>query len=153
MVARFASVAELESAVGREVLVTGWLRVSQELITLFGEATDDLNWIHLDVERARRESPYGETIAHGWLTTMLCLRAIMDGVDVAGQGLNAEAGLDRLRFMAPVRAGARVRIRLELAALRPSASGREAVWKATAEVEASGKPACVAEIVTALPSR
>ena len=152
MVARFASVAELESAVGREVLLTAWLRVSQELITLFGEATDDLNWIHLDVERARRASPYGGTIAHGWLTTMLCLRALLDGVEVAGQGLSPDAGLDRLRFMAPVRAGARVRVRLELAALRPCVAGREAVWKATAEVEGSEKPACVAEILTSVPA-
>src|SRR2546423_2832096 len=116
--------AALRDAIGVERGPTSWRTVTQEDIDAFARITNDHQWIHVDVERARRESPFGTTIAHGYLT--LSLIAPM----VAQVGLPPDAkaalnyGLDKVRFIAPVKAGARVRGRLSLSSVQPQAGGR-----------------------------
>ena len=139
--------AHLVTWVGREVACSDWLLVDQQRIQAFADATGDQQWIHADPERARRESPYGSTIAHGYLTLSLlphliqsCLR--IDGVDRA-----INYGLDRVRLPAPVLAGQRVRARIVLDRLQPVAGGLQAHWSATVELEHGDKPACIAQLL------
>src|SRR6202795_803927 len=105
----------LRELIGREIEVTEWFRVTQERIAQFAEATEDRQWIHLDRERAERESPYGTTIAHGFLTLLLISRFMKDVIQVrGGVGMMVNYGLNRVRFPAPVRAGAKIRAKVVL---------------------------------------
>jgi acyl dehydratase len=136
----------LREFVGREVGVSDWLEVSQERINQFADATGDRQWIHVDAERAARESPYGATIAHGFLTLSLLSALMKSAVEIRGgvrMGINY--GLNRVRFISAVKAGSRVRARATLSALDESAGGLQATWLVTVETEGGEKPACVAE--------
>lgn len=141
----FASVRELGGEVGREVAVSEWLEVSQERINRFAEATEDRQWIHTDPERAARESPFGQTIAHGFLTLSLLSELMKRAVSVGGLRMGINYGLNRVRFVAPVPAGARLRGRFKLAALEEIRDGAQAIWEVTVEREGGDKPCCVAE--------
>ena len=141
----FASVRELGEHVGREAAVSDWLEVSQERINQFAEATEDRQWIHTDPERAARESPFKQTIAHGFLTLSLLSELMKRAVSVAGVRMGLNYGLNRVRFVAPVPAGARLRGRFRLAALEEVRGGAQATWEVTVEREDSDKPCCVAE--------
>src|SRR5271170_8166794 len=100
----------LEAFVGREMGVSDWLEVTQDRIRQFAEATEDRQWIHLDRERAERESPYGTTIGHGFLTLSLISRFMKDVIQVrGGTGMTINYGLNRVRFPSPVRTGSRIR--------------------------------------------
>jgi acyl dehydratase len=137
---------ELKNFVGREIGVTDWLLVTQERIQQFAEATEDRQWIHLDPERAKRESPYGTTIAHGFLTLSLVSYLMKQAVQIQG-GLRMAVnyGLNRVRFPAPVPAGTRIRGRFTLASLQELPKGVEAIFAVTVESERKEKPCCVAE--------
>ncbi len=140
------SLAELRSLVGQEVAVGEWFQVSQERINLFAEATGDHQWIHLDVERAKTESPYGTTIAHGFLTLSLLSYLMAQTVRIKlpiKMGINY--GLNRVRFTAAVPAGANIRPRAVLQALDDIPGGQQLTWNITIEREGSDKPCCVAE--------
>jgi acyl dehydratase len=141
----FASVRELGEHVGREAAVSDWLEVSQERINQFAEATEDRQWIHTDPERAARESPFKQTIAHGFLTLSLLSELMKRAVSVAGVRMGLNYGLNRVRFVAPVPAGARLRGRFRLAALEEVRGGAQATWEVSVEREGSDKPCCVAE--------
>ena len=136
---------ELKNFVGREIGVTDWLVVTQERIHQFAEATEDRQWIHLDPERAKRESPYGTTIAHGFLTLSLLSHLMKQAVQIQG-GLRMAVnyGLNRVRFPAPVPAGSRIRGRFTLEALEELPKGNEATFSVTVESEGKEKPCCVA---------
>jgi acyl dehydratase len=139
----------LKELVGQEVGVTDWFTVAQERIQQFADATLDHQWIHVDVERAKRESPFGAPIAHGFLTLSL-LPHFMHQVLAVKEGvrLGVNYGLNRLRFVSPVRSGSRVRARFALQSLKDvEPSGVEAVYQATVEGENNPKPCCVAEWV------
>lgn len=140
------SFEELEREIGQEVAIGEWCLVDQDKIRMFAEATGDRQWIHLDVERAEKESPFGGTIAHGFLTLSL-LSSMMDGAIrmTMPLALVVNYGLDRVRFISPVRAGARIRPRIVLRALEPVDGGWQAMWSVTIELEKSAKPACIAE--------
>jgi len=135
--------------VGRELGVSDWVRVSQERIDAFAACTGDRQWIHVDVERARRESPFGGPVAHGYL--ILALVAVMVtelGVIPPDAATALNYGLDKVRFIAPVKAGARVRMRASLASAEPQAEGRMLLkLKSTLEIEDEAKPALVAELL------
>jgi acyl dehydratase len=131
--------------IGRELAVSEWLEVTQELIQQFAEASGDRQWIHTDEERARRESPYGTTIAHGFLTLSLISQMMEQAARVQGVRLAVNYGLNRVRFPAPVRAGSKIRARFNLQSLQEVAGGVEAVYGVTVEVEGEQKPCCVAE--------
>ena len=135
----------LAEFMGRELAVSDWLEVTQQRILQFAEATGDRQWIHTDAERARKESPYGTTIAHGFLTLSLISRMMEQAVRVAGVRLAINYGVNRVRFPAPVRAGSKIRARFNLQSLQDVGGGVEAVFGVTVEVDGEQKPCCVAE--------
>ena len=136
----------LKGLVGREFEVTEWLIVTQDRIALFAEATEDRQWIHLDQARASEESPYGTTIAHGFLTLSLLSRFLKSAIQIeSGVRLAVNYGLNRVRFPAAVSADSRIRARVALLALKELSDSVEATHSVTIECEKSEKPACVAE--------
>ncbi len=143
------SLDSLKELVGQEVAVTDWFTVTQERIQQFADATLDHQWIHVDSERAQRESPFGAPIAHGFLTLSLLPHFMHEAVDVKEDvRMGVNYGLNRVRFVSPVRSGAKVRARFTLESIKDiSPNGVEAVYKATVEGENSDKPCCVAEWV------
>ena len=145
MTTEIESVAGLGELVGREVGVSEWLEVSQERIAQFAEATEDRQWIHTDPERAARESPFGTTIAHGFLTLSLLSELGRTAMSVGGVRMGINYGLNRVRFVSPVPAGSRVRGRFTLAAAKEFDGGMEVAWKVTVEREGGERPCCVAE--------
>jgi acyl dehydratase len=144
--------AGIDGLVGRELGVTGWVSVDQDRIDGFAEATDDRQWIHIDKERAQRESPLGTTIAHGFLTLSLLARFGYEIGLVPGEGAHLlNYGLDRVRFMAPVKAGARIRDRVVLLKVDDKRQGRKLLTtRHTIEIEGEPKPAMVAESLVML---
>ena len=138
----------LKQFTGKEIGVSEWLTITQERIAQFAEATEDRQWIHLDRERAAKESPFGTTIAHGFLTLSLISRFMKDVIQVqSGVGMAINYGLNRVRFPAPVRAGAKIRARVTLLSVKEVATAHEAVFSVTVESEGGNKPCCVAESV------
>jgi acyl dehydratase len=145
--------AELQSQVGRETFVGEWVEVDQSRIDLFADATGDHQWIHVDVERAKRESPYEAPIAHGFLTlSMLPMLTSGGGAQpkYPGVKLSVNYGLNRVRFPAPVKVGSRVRARSTLQEVSEVQGGLQIVRVVTIDVEGGSKPACVAESVSRL---
>ena len=142
-----ATLAELKQLVGQEVAVSDWLTISQERVNQFAEATGDHQWIHIDVERAKKESPFGGTIAHGFLTLSL-LPAMMEGaIHMADVKMGVNYGLNKVRFPAPVPVGSRVRAHMTLLSVEDIEGGAQLVWQVTVMREGSEKPVCVAEPV------
>jgi acyl dehydratase len=136
----------LKDLVGQEIAVTEWFRVTQDRIALFAEATEDRQWIHLDRGRAKEESPYGTTIAHGFLTLSLISHFLKGAIHIqSGVRLAVNYGLNRVRFPAAVHADSRIRARVALLALQELSDSVEATFSVTIEREQSEKPACVAE--------
>ena len=142
------SVARLKEWVGQEVAVTDWFTVSQERIDAFAGATEDHQWIHVDRERAAAQSPYGTTVAHGFLTLSLLPHLMRQAVEIQGMHLGINYGLNRVRFTGPVPAGSRVRARFRLAAVEDIAEGVQTTWGVTVEREGEAKPVLVAEWIT-----
>jgi acyl dehydratase len=144
-VTQIESIAELADYAGKEVGVSDWLEVSQGRIAQFAEASGDRQWIHLDQERAARELPGGTTIAHGFLTLSLLSELARQVVSVGGVRMGINYGLNRVRFVSPVPAGARIRGRFKLAAVQAIEGGVQLTWNVTVEREGADKPCCVAE--------
>src|SRR4249919_803591 len=143
----FGRLDELQGKAGQEVVVSDWLELKQERIDLFADATGDHQWIHVDVERARRESPFKAPIAHGFLTLSLLPHFMHEALQIKqGVRLGVNYGLNRVRFVSPVPAGSNIRARIVLQSLKDvPPNGVEAVFNATVEVEGGEKPCCVAE--------
>lgn len=144
---RFTSVEDMESEVGKEVAVSDWLVLSQERVNLFAEATDDPQWIHVDVERAKRESPFGGTVAHGFLTLSLLPKFIEQVIDMPPGKMSINYGLNKVRFPAPMPVGGKIRGRFSLLSVERIEGGVQSVWQVTMEREGGDKPVCVAESV------
>jgi acyl dehydratase len=138
----------LKEFVGREIAVTDWFAVTQDRIQKFAEATEDRQWIHLDVERSKRESPFGTTIAHGFLTLSLLSHFMKQALQVKG-GLRMAInyGSNRVRFPSPVRSGSKIRARVSLQNFKELPDCVEAVFGVSMEVEGAEKPCCVAETI------
>jgi acyl dehydratase len=146
------TISQLGERVGQELGVSDWVTIDQPRIEMFASCTGDHQWIHVDVERAKRESPYGGPVAHGYLLLAMVAPLSMEvGVlpKDAAAGLNY--GVDKARFLAPVRSGARVRLRVVLTGVEPKEGG-QAIMKtrSTLEIEGSDKPALVAETLAFL---
>jgi len=142
-------VEELKSLVGQEVASSDWFEVTQQRINDFADATQDHQWIHVDVERAKTDSPFHSTIAHGFLTLSLLPHLAKQALNVQGDfkmGINY--GLNRLRFVSPVPAGSRIRARFTLQSVEDVAGGIQITWLVTCETEGGQKPALVAEWLT-----
>jgi acyl dehydratase len=139
--------ATIPQFVGRELGVSAWKTITQEHVNQFAACTDDYQWIHIDIERAKRESPFGGTIAHGCLTLSLIPPLLMEvGLVPAEVAQAINYGFEKVRFMAPVRPGTRVRDRVVLLAAEAKGNGRLLLTtKNTLEIEGEEKPALVAE--------
>ena len=143
------SLANLATYVGKELGVSDWVTIDQRRIDGFAENTGDRQWIHVDAERARRESPYGTTVAHGYLLLSLLAPTALD-VYVKPAGITAALnyGIDRVRFLAPVKAGSRVRNRIKLTAVEDKGQGRRLITtENTLEIEGESKPALIAQVL------
>ena len=135
-------IEELKTLAGQEVGVSGWLPVTQEMIDRFADVTGDHQWIHVDTERATRETPFGSTIAHGFLTVSLLPQLSQQTLVVQGDfKMRINYGFNRLRFVSPVRSGSRIRARFTA----QKVTDNEVTWLVTVDVEGQDKPAVVAE--------
>ena len=141
-----ANFEELNSLIGQEIGVGDWFEVSQRLIDSFAELTHDPQWIHIDPVRAQLESPYGATVAHGFLTVSLLSYLHRDRIEVRGDYTRSiNYGFNRLRFPAAVPAGSRIRLRSTLQSVEEIEGGLQCIWNITVEIEGNHKPALVAE--------
>jgi acyl dehydratase len=144
-------VGVLEAMVGQESGPGDWVAIPQTMIDGFAAMTGDRQWIHVDVERATRESPFGGTVAHGLLVLSLVPGLIQGRAPWLEGRLGLNAGADRLRFISPVRAGSRVRARQQLVSVEPhGAGGAKVVTRVTVELEGQAKPACVVDMIGVL---
>ena len=137
----------MKDMIGEELGVSSWITVDQKMIDEFAETTMDRQWIHIDVERAKKESPFGGPVAHGYLTLSLLAPMAYDiGARPADTVAAFNYGLDKVRFLAPVKAGARIRTRAVLASLEEKAPGQYLMKTAnTVEIEGEDKPALISE--------
>ncbi|TAN12023.1 MAG: MaoC family dehydratase [Burkholderiaceae bacterium] len=140
----FDTLAQLVACVGQEIVVSDWITITQQQIDQFAAATGDPQWIHVDVERAKK-GPFGTTIAHGFLTLSLIAGFSLRSLKVSNVHMGINYGLNRVRFMSPVPVGSRLRSRMALQAATPIEGGQQLTWKITLECEGRNKPACVAE--------
>jgi acyl dehydratase len=139
-------VEALRGLVGQEVAVGDWYTVTQEQINAFADVTGDHQWIHTDIDRAKRESPFGTTVAHGFLTLSLLSTLHSRAVQIRAKAkMSINYGLNRVRFTSVVRSGARIRVRSVLYELKEIEGGVRLIWNVTVEIEGSAKPALVAE--------
>ena len=146
------TLSNINDFVGRELGVSGWMTVDQSKIDQFADCTGDRQWIHVDVDRAKRESPFRGPIAHGYLTLSLIAPLAMEiGVVPVDAAAGLNYGLDKVRFLAPVKAGARVRLRVVLVGVEPKEAGQLVVkTRNTLEIDGSDKPALIAESLALL---
>ena len=146
------SMTTLDAFVGQELGVSNWLVVDQERINQFAQCTGDHQWIHVDVERAKKHSPFGGPVAHGFLTLSLLASLGMEvGIVPKDAVASFNYGLNKVRFIAPVKAGARVRLRVSLAEVTDQGGGRKLVkLDNTMEIEGEDKPALIAESLAIL---
>jgi acyl dehydratase len=142
-----ATLAELPALKGTELGTSEWIQVTQDRVDTFADATDDHQWIHVDVERANAESPFGGPIAHGYLTLSLLIPMSSQVLKVTDSRVAVNYGLNKVRFPAPVPVGTRVRLNATLAAVEEIKGGYQVTLAAVVECEGSDKPVCVAEPV------
>jgi len=136
----------LKEMIGCELGVTEWFQITQQRIHQFAEATEDRQWIHIDRERASQQSPYGTTIAHGFLTLSLIGYFVKELIEIqAGVGFAVNYGLNRVRFPAPVPSDSKIRARIFLLACKELPDSIEVTFQVTIESDQSDKPSCVAE--------
>ena len=148
------TLSDLPRFVGKELGVSSWVTVDQSRIDQFAECSGDRQWIHVDVERAKRESPYRAPIAHGYLTLSLVAPLQMEiGAVPTDAGAAFNYGLDKVRFLAPVKAGARVRLRVALTDVEKKGGGVVLKTSNTLEIEGSDKPALIAELLALITER
>ncbi len=148
------SLEQLLARVGTEVAVSDWIPITQAVIDEFADAVQDPQWIHVDPERAARESPFRDaagqrrTVAHGFLTLSLLTRMLENAIDVSDRQTGINVGFNKVRFTQPVTSGSRVRGRFVLLDAKPVPGGAQLTWSATVESEDTGKPVLVAEWLT-----
>ncbi len=143
----FQTLAELAALVGQEVAVSDWITITQEQVNQFAQATGDHQWIHVDVERAKA-GPFGGPIAHGFLTLSLIPKFFESSFEIAQSRMGVNYGLNKVRFMAPVPVGSRLRARMKLLKCEPiDNQGVQMIWEVAVQREGSDKPVCVAESI------
>ena len=143
----FKTLSEIPTCIGQEVSVSEWEDITQPQVNTFAESTKDLQWIHVDVERAK-DGPFGGPIAHGFLTLSLLPRFFATAITIEGTRMGVNYGLNKVRFTAPVPVGSRIRARLKLLEALPlEGNGLQMTWLFTIESEGSDKPVCIAELL------
>ncbi len=140
--------ADMDAQVGKPLGSSSWFVITQSMIDKFAEATGDHQWIHVDVDRAKREMPGGKTIAHGFLTLSLLPRLSQEIVAIRKRSRALNYGSNKVRFTGPVPVGSRIRLTQILKASEKVDGGRRLVYEATIEIEGSTRPALVAETIT-----
>ena len=145
----FADIEAFKGEVGKELGVSDWVTVDQAMIDRFAEATGDFQWIHVDVARAKA-SPFGGTIAHGFLTLSLLARLSQETYRIEKLAARLNYGCNKVRFTNPVPSGKRVRARFKLQSVEDVKQGMRVTTEATVELEGSEKPACIAEQIAIL---
>ena len=140
-------IRDLESRVGQEIAVSPWVAIAQERIDLFAKATEDFQWIHVDPARAKA-SPFGTTIAHGFLTLSMLPKLIESTFEFSDRKMGVNYGLNKVRFTAPVPAGAKIRGRFTLAKFEKLEGGVQTTWSVTVEREGGDKPVMIAETIS-----
>ena len=143
-----AKPAELKNYVGDDLALSDWVCVTQDMIDLFAQSTGDHQWIHVDVERASRDTPFKSTIAHGFLTLSLLSKFLNDTIDLGVSKMGINYGLNRVRFTAPVKSGSMVRARFNLKQVVSIDDGVQLGWEVTVEAQNEVKPVLVAEWLT-----
>jgi acyl dehydratase len=143
----FNSPADLKSAVGKHLGYSEWLTITQERINQFADATGDHQWIHVDPVRAK-DGPFGACIAHGYLTLSLVNMFLPQIIEVRGIRMGVNYGVDKVRFPAPVRVGARIRGGGELTSVEEVKGGVQATIRVTVEIESSDRPGCVVDTIS-----
>ncbi len=141
------TMAEVSGLVGRELGTSEWFEVTQDRVDTFADATGDHQWIHVDVERAKAESPFGGPIAHGYLTLSLLVPLFAEVLVVTDTAMGVNYGLNKVRFPSPVPVGSRVRLTATLKDVEQVTGGLQLTFSAVIEREGSEKPACIAEPV------
>lgn len=147
MAVHTVALAELPTLVGRTLVSPAWLPITQERINDFARATDDSQWIHVDAERAALHSPFGTTVAHGYLTLSLVVPLLFELLEVPDARVVINYGANKVRFPAPVPVGSRVRLAVEVVAVEAVEGGVQMTFRAAVEVEEHAKPALAAEIL------
>lgn len=142
------SLAELKELAGQAVATSAWVDITQERVNQFAEATGDHQWIHIDVDRCRRESPFGGTVAHGFLTLSLLPMMMDASLAMGGVKMAVNYGLNKVRFPAPLPVGSRVRGHIALQSVEDIRDGVQLTWDITLEREGGDRPVCVAELIT-----
>jgi acyl dehydratase len=142
-----ATLEELNALVGQEVALSDWIEISQEQVNRFADATGDHQWIHVDVERSKRELPVGGTVAHGFLTLALLPQLLGQSISLGNVKMLLNYGLNRVRFPSPLPVGSKVRGRIRLQSLEDIPGGAQLVWEVEMEREGGDKPVCVAEFL------
>lgn len=141
----FQTLSELAALAGQEITLSDWITITQEQVNQFAQATGDHQWIHVDVEKARA-GPFGGPIAHGFLTLSLMPKFFQSSLNIVERRMGVNYGLNKVRFMAPVPVGSRLRARMKLLKSEPvDQGGAQMTWEVTIEREGSMKPVCVAE--------
>lgn len=143
----FNTLDDVRSHVGQEVFLTDWVTITQKRIDQFAQATGDFQWIHVDAERAGKSSPFGSTIAHGFLTLSLLGKFYEAHLSLPFCEMGINYGLNKVRFTQPVRVNSRVRGRFVLSKLEDISGGIQLTFNVTMEIDGMDKPACVAESV------
>ena len=139
---------DLKNHIGDDLALSDWLCVTQEMIDLFAKSTGDHQWIHLDEERAKRETPFESTIAHGFLTLSLLSKFLNDTIDLGESKMGINYGLNRVRFTAPVKSESMIRARFNLKNVVSIDGGVQLEWEVTLEAKNEPKPVLVAEWLT-----
>lgn len=148
MATEINGIAGMKALVGQHLGYSDWLEITQERVNQFAEATGDFQWIHVDPERAAKESPFGGPIAHGYLTLSLANLFLPQLLTVETFSAGLNIGLEKVRFPSPVPAGSRIRGRGEVVSAVEAGGGVQVVVRVTIETEGSAKPACVADTVS-----
>ncbi len=143
----FKDVTELKRAVGSAIGPSRWLEVDQATVDRFAEATGDRQWIHTDPDRAKTGSPYGQTVAHGFLTLSLAPTLLLEGLALDGTTLVVNYGLNKVRFPAPVLVGSKLRLHLKLQGVTDISGGVQLTLEASFQSDRQEKPVCVAEML------
>ena len=139
--------AGLKAVIGEHLGYSDWMEITQERVQQFAESTGDYQWIHIDVERAKKESPFGGPIAHGYLTLSLGPVLLPQVVATTGFKMGVNYGCNKVRFMAPVPVGARLRLGAKVLSVDDIAGGVQSTYELTFECEGASKPSCVAEVI------
>ena len=140
----FRNIAEIEAAVGTPVGTSPWIEVTQEMIDAFAEITRDRQWIHIDVERAKRESPFGTPVAHGFLTMSLLSTMAQTTLRTDNVKLSVNYGFEKVRFVSPVPVGSEIRGAFVVGEVKRTPDGAQVTWNVTVEIRGSERPALVA---------